>query len=188
MDLNCHNLINKMTILMKNKSHNLIRHSKDPIHPILKIIRTGHYNVVSMCIYEKNRVDVAQLKSLWEIKVCPEDIMVQDVLNDMFQRDAYTGDPEMTDSAYENGEVEHENLTDLCTSGGASYLSLLGDDPSRPNTFKQDTYNFVFQWWCWSSVKRAVTHNEDKECVFVGQCQTLNFMSMKFVIYVIECI
>jgi hypothetical protein len=128
--LNMGNLINKMAIFMKYKTRNVLRHTNDPIHLILKMIRSGHYEVGSNWIYDRRGLDIDRLRSLWRFQVDPENIQVQDILTVMFPQSVYDGDDEVPDSDSDNDVDDHENLTDMCASMRPSYMSRRGQDPS----------------------------------------------------------
>ena len=124
------NLINKMAIFMKYKTRNVLRHTNDPIHLILKMIRSGHYEVGSNWIYDRRGLDIDRLRSLWRFQVDPENIQVQDILTVMFPQSVYDGDAEVPDSDSDHDFDDHENLTDMCASMRPSYMSRRGQDPS----------------------------------------------------------
>ena len=128
--LNMGNLINKMAIFMKFKTRCLLRHTNDPIHLILKMIRSGHYEVGSNWIYDRRGLDVERLRSLWRFQVEPENIEVQDILTVMFPHSVYDGDAEIEDSDSNNDDQDFENLTDLCASMRPTYMSRRGQESS----------------------------------------------------------
>jgi hypothetical protein len=92
VELSAGNLINKMEVFLKYKTDNIVRHTRDPLCLLLKMLRTGHYALKPSWVYEKGGLDLSRFHSLWRSTVQPDLLEVKDIVNIMFPRAFFGGD------------------------------------------------------------------------------------------------
>ena len=78
--LTSHNIISKMQVFLKYKTKTILRHMRDPLCLILKMMRTGHYELPSYWVQEKGGLDLVRFNSLWKSNVSPEELEVKDIV------------------------------------------------------------------------------------------------------------
>jgi hypothetical protein len=130
--LTSRNIISKMQVFLKYKTKTILRHMRDPLCLILKMMRTGHYELPSYWVQEKGGLDLVRFNSLWKSNVSPEELEVKDIVNVLFPR-AHFGGQEEGDST-----DEETNFTQTCSSAGLRDDTHSNDKRHRVRYFNRE--------------------------------------------------
>jgi len=128
VELNAANLMTKMEVFLKYKTSNIVRHTRDPLCLLLKMLKTGHYILKPSWVYDKGGLDLARFHSLWKSTVQPDLLEVKDIVKIMFPR-AFFGGNDKDDSD------EDTNFTYEACSSGLRHDSQSHDKRHRSRYF-----------------------------------------------------